>query len=63
MSGKNEAESNEWTTSPGFSDMANSPFLTPVSGKGRGPNGRSKVTKNNRSIPSNPISNIGETHL
>ncbi|XP_073032797.1 transcription factor E2FA-like [Primulina eburnea] len=55
---KNEAESNEWTTSPGFSDMANSRFRTPVSGKGGRPNGRSKVTKNNRSIPSTPISNI-----
>ncbi|KZV48983.1 hypothetical protein F511_09579 [Dorcoceras hygrometricum] len=57
VSGKNEAESNEWTASPGFNDIANSPFRTPVSGKGGRPNGRSKVTKNNRSISSTPISN------
>lgn len=63
VSGKNEPASNDWTTSPGFSDIANSPFRTPVSAKGGRLNGRSKVTKNNRSMPSTPISNIGEILL
>lgn len=56
----NEVESSEWTASPVYSDIANSPFRTPVSAKGR-VNGRSKATKNNRSVPSTPISNVGET--
>ncbi|KAI3443336.1 hypothetical protein Pfo_000001 [Paulownia fortunei] len=55
---KNEVESSEWTASPGYNDITNSPFRTPVSGKGGRTNGRSKVTKNNRSVPSTPISNV-----
>ncbi|XP_073017609.1 transcription factor E2FA-like [Primulina eburnea] len=54
VSGENEAVFNERTTS----DIANSPFRTPVSAKGGRLNGRSKVTKNNRSMPSTSISNI-----
>ncbi|XP_057778352.1 transcription factor E2FA-like isoform X2 [Salvia miltiorrhiza] len=53
----NEVESSEWTASPVYSDIANSPFRTPVSAKGGRANSRSKVTKNNRSLPSTPISN------
>lgn len=53
----NEVESSEWTASPVYSDIANSPFRTPVSAKGRA-NGRSKAPKNNRSVPSTPISNV-----
>ncbi|KAH6762117.1 E2F transcription factor 3 [Perilla frutescens var. hirtella] len=53
----NEVESSEWTASPVYSDIANSPFRTPVSAKGRA-NCRSKATKNNRSVPSTPISNV-----
>ncbi|KAK6145734.1 hypothetical protein DH2020_022554 [Rehmannia glutinosa] len=54
----NEVQSSEWTASPGCSDITNSPFRTPVSGKGGRTNGRSRVTKNNRSLPSTPISNV-----
>ncbi|KAK6131614.1 hypothetical protein DH2020_034628 [Rehmannia glutinosa] len=53
----NEVQSSEWTASPGYSDITNSPFRTPVSKGGR-TNGRSRVTKNNRSLPSTPISNV-----
>ncbi|KAK4480893.1 hypothetical protein RD792_011747, partial [Penstemon davidsonii] len=55
---KTEVESSEWTASPGYSDMANTPFRTPVSGKGGKTNGRSKVTKNNKSVPSTPNSSV-----
>ncbi|XP_051131256.1 transcription factor E2FB-like [Andrographis paniculata] len=55
---ENEVESSERTASSGYSDMNISPLGTPVSGKGGRTNGRSKVTKNNRSIPSTPISGI-----
>ncbi|KAL0309436.1 UNVERIFIED_CONTAM: Transcription factor E2FA [Sesamum radiatum] len=54
----NEVESSEWTASPGYSDVTNSPFRTPVSAKGGRANCRSKVTKNNRSVPSTPIANV-----
>ncbi|KAI3447390.1 hypothetical protein Pfo_004055 [Paulownia fortunei] len=54
----NEVESSELTASPAYSDMVSSPFRTPVSGKGGRTNGRSKVTKNNRSVPSTPVSNV-----
>ncbi|KAK6147334.1 hypothetical protein DH2020_018246 [Rehmannia glutinosa] len=54
----NEVQSSEWTASPGYSDVTHSPFRTPVSGKGGRANGRSRVTKNNRSLPSTPISNV-----
>ncbi|KAG8376828.1 hypothetical protein BUALT_Bualt09G0104400 [Buddleja alternifolia] len=55
----NEVESTECAASPGYIDMGNSPFHTPVSLKGGKTNARSKVTKNNRSIPSTPVSNVG----
>ncbi|KAL0346962.1 UNVERIFIED_CONTAM: Transcription factor E2FA [Sesamum calycinum] len=38
----NEVESSEWTASPGYSDVTNSPFRTPVSAKGGRANCRSK---------------------
>ncbi|KAL0344856.1 UNVERIFIED_CONTAM: Transcription factor E2FA [Sesamum radiatum] len=53
----NEVESSEWSASLGYSDMVNSPFHTPVSLKGG--RSRSKVMKNNRSVPSTPVSNVG----
>ncbi|KAL0337073.1 UNVERIFIED_CONTAM: Transcription factor E2FA [Sesamum calycinum] len=55
----NEVESSEWSASLGYSDMVNSPFHTPVSLKGGRIKGRSKVMKNNRSVPSTPVSNVG----
>ncbi|KAK6152253.1 hypothetical protein DH2020_014888 [Rehmannia glutinosa] len=54
----NEVGSSERTSSPGYNDRVSSPFRTPVSGKGGRTNGRSKVTKNNRSVPSTPVSNV-----
>ncbi|KAL0426608.1 UNVERIFIED_CONTAM: Transcription factor E2FA [Sesamum latifolium] len=54
----NEVESSEWSASLGYSDMVNSPFHTPVSLKGGRIKGRSKVMKNNRSVPSTPVSNV-----
>ncbi|XAR69810.1 hypothetical protein NMG60_11001535 [Bertholletia excelsa] len=54
----NEVESSNWTSSPGCTDVANSPLRTPVSGKGRA-SCRSKVTKSNRSAPQTPVSNAG----
>ncbi|KAL0333542.1 UNVERIFIED_CONTAM: Transcription factor E2FA [Sesamum angustifolium] len=54
----NEVESSEWSASLGYSDMVNNPFQTPVSLKGGRIKGRSKVMKNNRSVPSTPVSNV-----
>ncbi|KAG6427576.1 hypothetical protein SASPL_111822 [Salvia splendens] len=55
----NEVESSEWTSSTVHRDIANNPLRTPVSAKGGRPNSRSKATKNNRSVPSTPISTVG----
>lgn len=51
----NEAVSSEWA-SPGYASTVSSPVRTPVSGKGGRVNGRSKVTKNNKSLPQTPLS-------
>ncbi|XP_058205514.1 transcription factor E2FA isoform X2 [Rhododendron vialii] len=53
-----DAGSSDWTSSPGFTDTTNSPLRTPVSGKGGRIYGRSKVSKNNRSGPQTPMSNV-----
>lgn len=58
----NEVEVREQTASTAYSEIANSPIRTPVSAKGGRINGRAKVTRNNKSVPSTPISNTGETH-
>lgn len=55
-----DAGSSDWTSSPGCTDTTNSPLRTPVSGKGGRIYGRSKVSKNNRSGPQTPMSNVGE---
>ncbi|KAL2503138.1 Transcription factor E2FA [Forsythia ovata] len=54
----NEVEPSEWATSSGCNAVANSPFRTPVSRKGGMTSGRSKATKNNRSVPSTPVTNV-----
>ncbi|OVA07115.1 Transcription factor E2F/dimerization partner (TDP) [Macleaya cordata] len=54
-----EAESSDWTTSPGYTEVVNSPLRTPVSGKGGRIYNRSKVSKYNRSVPQTPMSNAG----
>uniref|UniRef100_A0A5B7BK93 Putative transcription factor E2FA isoform X2 n=1 Tax=Davidia involucrata TaxID=16924 RepID=A0A5B7BK93_DAVIN len=59
----NEVESSEWTSSPGYTNIVNSPLVTPVSGKGGRIYGRSKVSKSNRSGPQTPMSNAGSPTL
>ncbi|KAF5175269.1 Transcription factor e2fa [Thalictrum thalictroides] len=54
-----EAESSEYTSNPGYSEVAKNPFRTPVSGKGGRIYSRSKVPKYNRPAPQTPMSNAG----
>ncbi|XP_042514709.1 transcription factor E2FA-like isoform X2 [Macadamia integrifolia] len=54
-----EAESSEWTTSPGYIEVVNSPIRTPVSGKGGKTHNKSKVSKQSRAGPQTPVSNAG----
>ncbi|XP_010246568.1 PREDICTED: transcription factor E2FA [Nelumbo nucifera] len=54
-----EGESSEWTTSPGYTEVVNSPLRTPVSGKGGRVYSKSKVPKHGRSGPQTPVSNAG----
>lgn len=56
----NEVESGDWASSPGFTNLSNCPFQTPVSAKGARVNNRVKATKGNRSTPQTPMSNAGE---
>ncbi|XP_057505879.1 transcription factor E2FA [Actinidia eriantha] len=55
----NEVGPSDWTSSPGCTDMVNSPLQTPVSRKGGRVYGRSKVSKSNRSGPLTPMSDAG----
>ncbi|RVW20823.1 Transcription factor E2FA [Vitis vinifera] len=55
----NEVGSSEWTASPGYADAGNSPFRTPVSGKGGRIYSKSKVSKGNVCGPQTPVSNAG----
>lgn len=55
----NAAESSEWTTSPGFTEVITSPFHTPVSGKGGRNSGKPKAAKSNKSGSPIPIQNDG----
>ncbi|KAJ4971426.1 hypothetical protein NE237_004525 [Protea cynaroides] len=54
-----EAESSEWTTSPGFTEVVNSPIHTPVSGKGGRIYNKSKISKQSRAGPQTPVPNGG----
>ncbi|XP_042521070.1 transcription factor E2FA isoform X2 [Macadamia integrifolia] len=54
-----EAESSEWTTSPGYTEVVNSPIRTPGSGKGGKIYNKSKVSKQSRAGPQTPASNAG----
>ncbi|TYI58705.1 hypothetical protein E1A91_D11G379800v1, partial [Gossypium mustelinum] len=56
---KNDVESSQWTSSPGFTSISNSPFQTPVYAKGGRINNRSKTSKANKSLPHTPVSNAG----
>ncbi|GAB4824637.1 hypothetical protein Ancab_007509 [Ancistrocladus abbreviatus] len=53
-----DAESTDWTTSPGYTEVVNSPLQTPVSGKG-GKSRGSRISKCGRSGPQTPISSVG----
>ncbi|KAI4300581.1 hypothetical protein L6164_033940 [Bauhinia variegata] len=55
----NEGESQEWSNTPGCSNVLNSPFKTPVSAKGGRTYNKSKVSKEGKSGPQTPISNVG----
>ncbi|KAL4605997.1 hypothetical protein ACB092_09G070100 [Castanea dentata] len=55
----NEVQSIDWTNSPGYTSVVNSPLKTPVSAKGGRIYNRSKGTKGNRSGPQTPVSNAG----
>ncbi|XP_010262959.1 PREDICTED: transcription factor E2FA-like [Nelumbo nucifera] len=50
---------NEWTTSPGYTEVVNSPLRTPVSGKGGRVYSKSKVPKHSKSGPQTPVPNAG----
>ncbi|XP_058087319.1 transcription factor E2FA-like isoform X2 [Magnolia sinica] len=54
-----EIASNEWTASPGYAEVVNSPVRTPVSGKGGRIYSKSKVSKYSKSGPQTPIANAG----
>nr|POE57812.1 transcription factor e2fa [Quercus suber] len=55
----NEVQSIDWTNSPGYTSVVNSPLKTPVSAKGGRIYNRSKGTKGNRSGPQTPVANAG----
>ncbi|KAI5318884.1 hypothetical protein L3X38_038592 [Prunus dulcis] len=55
----NEVEYSDWTSSPGYTNVVQSPLQTPMSTKGGRINNRSKASKGNRSGPQTPVSNAG----
>ncbi|KAK9727053.1 hypothetical protein RND81_05G254800 [Saponaria officinalis] len=55
----NDAESTALITSPGYTEVVNSPIQTPISGKGGKGKRAPRITKCNRSAPQTPMSNIG----
>lgn len=55
---EHDAESTDWTTSPGYTEVVNSPLQTPVSGKG-GKGRASRITKSSRAAPQTPMSSVG----
>ncbi|KAL6005400.1 E2F transcription factor 3 [Asimina triloba] len=52
-----EIGSNEWTASPGYAEVVNSPIRTPVSGKGGRIYNRPKGSKHTKSGPQTPVAN------
>ncbi|KAK9734606.1 hypothetical protein RND81_04G151400 [Saponaria officinalis] len=58
---ENDAESTAWTSSPGYTEVVNSPIQTPVSGKGGKGQRAPRITKSNRVGPQTPMSNIGSS--
>ncbi|MBA0739899.1 hypothetical protein Gogos_013126, partial [Gossypium gossypioides] len=54
-----EVESGDWARPPGYTEVIASPLQTPVSGKGGKAQKTSRLTKNSRSGPQIPASNLG----
>ncbi|XP_039015085.1 transcription factor E2FB-like isoform X1 [Hibiscus syriacus] len=54
-----EVESSEWAMPPGSTELVSSPLQTPVSGKGGKAQKASRLTKNSKSGPQTPASNLG----
>ncbi|KAA3458627.1 transcription factor E2FB-like [Gossypium australe] len=54
-----EVESSEWALPPGCTELVSSPLQTPVSGKGGKAQKTSRLTKNSKSGPQTPASNLG----
>ncbi|XP_040973685.1 transcription factor E2FB isoform X2 [Gossypium hirsutum] len=54
-----EVESSEWALPPGCTELGSSPLQTPVSGKGGKAQKTSRLTKNSKSGPQTPASNLG----
>ncbi|KAB2012719.1 hypothetical protein ES319_D09G110200v1 [Gossypium barbadense] len=54
-----EVESGDWARPPGYTEVIGSPLQTPVSGKGGKAQKISRLTKNSRSGPQIPASNLG----
>ncbi|XP_040932374.1 transcription factor E2FB isoform X2 [Gossypium hirsutum] len=54
-----EVESGDWARPPGYTEVIGSPLQTPVSGKGGKAQKASRLTKNSRSGPQIPASNLG----
>ncbi|KAM2976652.1 hypothetical protein FF2_013698 [Malus domestica] len=55
----NEVGYSDWTSSPGNTNVIQSPLQTPVSAKGGRVNNRSKASKGGRSGPQTPVSIVG----
>ncbi|XP_061367246.1 transcription factor E2FA [Gastrolobium bilobum] len=56
---ENAGDSQKWTNSPGYTNVVNSPFKTPVSAKGGRTHNKPKVSSEGRSCPPTPIPNAG----
>ncbi|KAJ8439316.1 hypothetical protein Cgig2_022453 [Carnegiea gigantea] len=54
-----DAESTDWTTSPVYTEVVNSPLQTPVYRKGGKGQRASRATKSSRAAPQTPMSNVG----
>ncbi|KAH9603931.1 hypothetical protein KSS87_018015 [Heliosperma pusillum] len=54
-----DAESTAWATSPGYTEVVNSPTQTPMSGTGAKARRAPRITKCNRAGPRTPMSNVG----
>ena len=58
--GINNNGAQKFSNVPGYTNVMNSPFKTPMSSKGGRTHTKSKVSKEEMSYPQTPISNAGE---